>query len=236
MTAIRGILFDKDGTLVDFFRTWLPAYRAASVLASDVAGDPTLGDRLLRIGGYDPATGVLDPVSMLAGGTTPDICDLWAAQANVPDPPALSRQLQGAMEEYVIDRPVPVGPGTADLFRRLAGRGLVLGMATMDSQTMARATADALDLTPHLSFISGYDSGFDPKPAPAMLLAFCAAADLSPSEVVVVGDTDRDMNMARAGGARLAVAVLTGATPREDLLAIADRVIASVFEIETVLD
>src|SRR5438477_10103626 len=28
--AIRGILFDKDGTLVDYFATWTPAYRTAA--------------------------------------------------------------------------------------------------------------------------------------------------------------------------------------------------------------
>ena len=26
---IRGILFDKDGTLLDFCATWIPAYRGA---------------------------------------------------------------------------------------------------------------------------------------------------------------------------------------------------------------
>jgi phosphoglycolate phosphatase len=234
--AIRGILFDKDGTLVDFFETWIPAYRAASDMASAVAGDCTLGDRLLRLGGYDPVTGALDPDSILASGTTLEICDLWAAESGVPDRRKLSRKLHQEMEEHVIARPVPVAHGIADLFRRLADRGLVLGMATMDGEAVARATANAFDLSGFLSFISGYDSGYGSKPAPGMVRAFCAVAGLSPADIVVVGDTDRDINMARAAGAGLAVAVLTGATPREGLAPIADRVIASVFDIESVLD
>ena len=68
-----------------------------------------------------------------------------------------------------------------------------------------------------------------------MVLGFCAATGLAPAEVLVVGDTDRDMMMARAAGAGLAVGVLTGATPREPLEALADHVIASVLEIETIL-
>jgi phosphoglycolate phosphatase len=232
---IRGILFDKDGTLVDFFGTWIPAYRAASDLASMVAGDSALGDRLLRLGGYDPATGALDPDSILASGTTLEICELWAAEAGVADRQKLSREMHHEMEGHVIARPVPIADGIAELFRRLADRGLVLGMATMDGETVARATASALDLSEFLSFISGYDSGYGSKPSPGMVRGFCAAAGLPPADILVVGDTDRDMNMARAAGAGLAVAVLTGATPREGLAPIADRVIASVFDIESVL-
>jgi len=234
--AIRGILFDKDGTLVDFFETWIPAYHAASDLASAVAGDSALGDRLLRLGGYDPATGTLNPDSILASGTTLEICDLWAAAAGVPDRQKLSRDLHREMEAYVTARPVPVADGIAELFRRLADRGLVLGMATMDGEAVARATADAFNLSEFLSFISGYDSGYGSKPAPGMVRGFCSVTGLSPVDVLVVGDTDRDMSMARAAGAGLAVAVLTGATPREGLVPIADRVIASVFDIESVLD
>ncbi len=236
MAAVRGILFDKDGTLVDFFPTWIPAYRAASAIACAATGDPALAERLLRLGGYDPATGALDPTSLLAGGTTSEICDLWSVEAGVPDASQLSARMRRAMEDHVIAHPVPVGGDIAGLFRRLVERGLVLGLATMDGEIVARATADALKISKYLSFISGYDSGYGAKPAPGMVRGFCAVAGLSPGDVMVVGDTDRDMTMARAAGAGLAVAVLTGATPREGLLPIADRIVASVLDIESVLD
>ena len=35
---IRGILFDKDGTLLDFCAAWIPAYRAAAGEIADLAG------------------------------------------------------------------------------------------------------------------------------------------------------------------------------------------------------
>ena len=52
--AIRGVLFDKDGTLIDFFATWSTAYEQA---AHDTAGgDVALAEKLLALGGRDPVT------------------------------------------------------------------------------------------------------------------------------------------------------------------------------------
>lgn len=233
---MRGILFDKDGTLVDFFKTWIPAYRSVSQLASEVAGNPAIGDRLLRLGGYEPTSGVLDPRSLLAGGTTQEICDLWATEAGVPDPPALSRTLRQAMERYVAARPIPVSADLPDLFGRLAGRGLILGIATMDGEAVARATASALGIVDFLSFVSGFDSGYEAKPSPHMVHGFCAAAALHPSEIIVIGDTIRDLEMARAANVAMAVGVLTGATDHDHLAPLADHVIASIRDIESLLD
>lgn len=232
---IRGILFDKDGTLVDFFRTWIPAYRAAMDLIAADFPEPGLCDRLWRSGGYDPDSGSLDPTSILASGTTLEICELWAKESGADDGPALAVRLHRAMDDHASRFPVPVGEGLDALFERLVKRGYQLGIATMDSEYVARATADALAIPDHLSFLAGYDSGYGGKPEPGMVRGFCVATNLDPAAVMVVGDTDRDMKMARAAGAGAAVGVLTGATPREGLMADADHVIENVLEIESLL-
>ena len=51
---IRGILFDKDGTIIDYWRTWVPINRQVALYAA--RGDQGLADRLLRLGGHDPET------------------------------------------------------------------------------------------------------------------------------------------------------------------------------------
>ena len=50
---IRAILFDKDGTLVDFQRTWGPATH--SVLTRLSNGDSAVFDRLAAVSRYDAA-------------------------------------------------------------------------------------------------------------------------------------------------------------------------------------
>ena len=233
--AIRGILFDKDGTLLDFFETWIPAYRAAVEVAAGLAGDPAMADRMLRATGFDRESGALDPLSLLAGGTTAQICDAWADEAAIVERERFSQLVHEVMDDHASRYPVPVAEGLDALFERLAGKGYALGIATMDSEMVARVTAETLGLSRWLTFLAGYNSGHGVKPDPGMVLGFCAAAGLAPAEVLVIGDTDRDINMARNAGAGLAVGVLTGASPGEQLARIADRVLESVFDIEAIL-
>jgi phosphoglycolate phosphatase len=233
--AIKGILFDKDGTLLDFFETWVPAYCAAVRVAATLAGNAAMSERMLRVTGYDPESGTLDPLSLLAGGTTAQICEAWADEAGIAERAEFSRLVHEAMDEHAARFPVPVASGLDGLFERLAGQGYALGIATMDSEFVARVTAESLGLSEWLSFLAGYNSGYGAKPEPGMVLGFCAATGFEPADVMVVGDTDRDMGMARSAGAGMAVGVLTGAWPAEQLALIADRVIDSVFDIDRVL-
>ena len=69
--SIRGVLFDKDGTLIDFFQTWAPAYEAVALRLA--GGDAVLAERLLTLGGRDPATRCFKPDSALAAGTNAEI-------------------------------------------------------------------------------------------------------------------------------------------------------------------
>ena len=68
--AIRGVLFDKDGTLFDFQRTWVPVNRTAALAVAD--DDPELAERLLARGGQDES-GRVAGGSLLAAGHT--ACD-----------------------------------------------------------------------------------------------------------------------------------------------------------------
>jgi phosphoglycolate phosphatase len=99
------------------------------------------------------------------------------------------------------------------LFQRLRGRGLKLGIATMDGTAVTEATLLRIAARELVDFLTGWDGGHGIKPDPGMVLAFCAAVDVPPRETAVVGDNLADLAMARAAGAGLAIAVLTGGCP-----------------------
>lgn len=232
---IRAILLDKDGTLVDLRATWAPAWFGAARALASAAGRPDgFARELLRRLGFEPESGALGDGSPLA----------WASNAAIVRALAAEPELAGVAVEAIalahlrdIARypPQPVGdlPG---LLGRLAGRGLVLGMATMDEEAAAQATIERLGLGAHLAFVAGCDSGFGHKPGPGMALAFCAATGVPPSETAVVGDTPADLLMARAAGCALAVAVRGGGAAERQLAGLADRLIDDVHGLEAVLD
>jgi len=231
--AIKGILFDKDGTLLDYVATWMSLNQTAALAAA--GGDRTLADRLLAVGGYDAAANRVRGGSPLAAGTNRQIAACWADQMPGSDLDALTREVERVFTEGGRHSATPVTE-LAPLFARLRDRDLRLGVATSDSEAGAHATLGHFGVVELLDFLAGYDSGYDPKPSPELVGGFCEATGLTAAEVSVVGDNLHDLEMGRAAGAGLLVGVLTGTGVHDDLVAHADHVLDSIVELETLLD
>ena len=231
--VIKGVLFDKDGTLIDFFATWAPAYEKA---AHDLAGgDTALAERLMTLGGWDRTTRRFAPASPLAAGTNAEIGRLWGEAVGHADHVALTRDLDLFFREHAVTNARPV-TDLVNLFGRLRSHGLKVGLATMDSSAAAEAQLGAFGVRRLMDFVCGYDSGFGHKPGPGMVEAFCREVKLPAKAVAVVGDSPHDLDMARSAGAGLAIGVLTGVSPRELLMQHADLVLESIADLETALE
>ncbi|MCP8897498.1 HAD family hydrolase [Shinella daejeonensis] len=215
---ISGILFDKDGTLLDYARSWVPVnYELARIAAR---GDETLARTLLVAGGMDPDSGHVAPDSLLAAGNTVEIAEGMVAAGAPFTREGLTELFDGlfatsaALAVAVTD--------LADFFKTLHARGYRLGVASSDNEASIRATAERFGFADYLHYVAGYDSGFGTKPEPGMVLGFCAATGLEPHQVAVVGDNNHDLHMGRSAGVGLTVAVLTGTGSRESLAAASD--------------
>lgn len=229
--TISAILFDKDGTLIDYHRTWTSINRDAALLAAE--GDRELAQRLLVAGGWDEETQRVAADSALAAGTTFEIATLWSEWVG-----ADIVELTGAIDRVFacgMSGAVPV-TDLAALFATLKGRGLALGIASSDSAAAVDALATQHELIEHLDFAAGYDSGHGAKPGPGMFLAFCEAVGCIPSQTAVVGDNHHDMAMAEAGGAGLRIAVLTGTGTRAALMPHCDHCIESIEHVPGILE
>ena len=231
-SPIAGLLFDKDGTLVDFDLTWGRA--GHDVMQRLGAGDPAAVARLVEAMHYDVDTQRFAPSSPLIAGAPDSYVHLWAAALGRPDDAAMLSDLNAAFTEATFRWLAPIGQPEAVL-AALKERGLRLGLATNDGEASARRQLAALGLDAHLDFIAGYDSGHGGKPGPGMVTAFAAAIDVMPHQVAVVGDSAYDLLAARAAGA-VGVAVLTGPAGRDELGPLADHVIDGIEDLPALLD
>ncbi|MEO1687612.1 MAG: HAD family hydrolase [Pseudomonadota bacterium] len=230
---IRGLLFDKDGTLLDFDATWRGF--ALEVLEALAPGDPALRARLGEAVGVDAATGAFAPGSPIVAGTSADIAEIWAPMLPGWSVASLTAEADRRALAATARGPAPAAPDLPGLLDRLAAPGRRLGIATHDGEAAARAHMLSLGALDRFDFVAGYDSGHGLKPGPGMVQAFCAAQGLAPQEVAMIGDSLHDLHAGRAAGMRT-IGVLTGPALRAELEPAADVVLDHIGEIPGWLD
>lgn len=229
---IRGVLLDKDGTIIDYAKTWVPINRAVALAAA--RGDQGLADNLLRAGGHDPATDRVTPGSPLAAAGAQGVAKCFGAVLGTATPPDLIAIIAQIFAEGGGKYAVLID-GAAEAVAALKSRGLVVGLATNDGVGGMNASLARVGLTDAFAFKVAADSGYGEKPGPGMALAFAAATGIDPQCLAVVGDAVHDLMMAQSAGYGLKVAVLSGTGAREDLEPLADVVLGSVRDLADVL-
>ncbi|MBN8533543.1 MAG: HAD family hydrolase [Rhizobiales bacterium] len=223
-TEIRAILFDKDGTLIDFQKSWGSILRDAALLGAH--SDIALARRLMVAGGMDPDTLMTAPDTVFAAGSTTEIAEAFLREgADWPIDDLIGRL--DALFVASAEHGVPVTP-LRPLFERLRKAGYALGIASSDSAAAIRRLAEIENIADLVDFIAGYDSGFGSKPEPGMALAFVNSVGVPAPSIAVVGDNLHDMRMGQAAGLGLRIAVLTGTGTRDRLRPESDAVLESI--------
>ncbi len=218
---IRGLVFDKDGTLFDFHATW--SAWCGGLIATLAGGDPRQANALAAALEYDLQTARFAPTSPLIAGTMEILIDRVRSVLPTLDEGWLRAMV---METTATAAQVEVTP-LVPLLDRLVGAGITLGLATNDSELPARAHLERAGVLGHFAFIAGYDSGHGAKPEAGQLAAFCAATGLPATACAMIGDSTHDLDSGRAAG-MATVAVLTGLATRADLAPHADVVLNDI--------
>jgi phosphoglycolate phosphatase len=232
LAGIKGILFDKDGTLVDFQATW---FAIGDLMALDAAGgNRDEADRLMQVAGYDYEAHCFKGDSVFAAGTNADIVALWYPAADAERKRAMITHFDTFTAEQGALQAVPL-PGSKDAIASLHGSGFRLGVATNDSTSGAEKTLLALGIAQMFDAAYGYDAVASPKPAPDTVIAFCDLTGLRPGDLAVVGDNRHDLEMGRAARVGLNVGVLSGTGTREVLEPLADVILGSIAELPAFL-
>lgn len=194
---VKAVIFDKDGTLLDF-RSWDET--TGAVLAHLTNRDPARLSAMAEALGYDLAERRVLPGSMLIAESTGVIA---SAMAPFVDPAvefsatSLDHLLQEQMVQHLREM-----PGASEVLSTLTDQSILLGIATNDGESGAHTMIDAFGWHGVFDVVAGYDSGHGSKPDPAMVLGVCAGLGVQPADAVMVGDSAHDIDAGRAAGTR----------------------------------
>jgi len=127
-------------------------------------------------------------------------------------------------------------PGVAGMLRGLHRNGRSLGIVTTKRAYRIQEVLERDGIADLLDLVVGIDGVRRPKPAPDGLLLAMERLGTSPQETLYVGDSTVDGEAARAAGVPFA-AVLSGATPREELEALSPAaVLDSAVDVQAILE
>ncbi|MFV0245750.1 MAG: HAD family hydrolase [Qingshengfaniella sp.] len=229
MPKFDAILFDKDGTLFDFHKTW--GHWSRSFLIDIAGGDMDAARRMARAVDFDLDAVRYKENSILVAATPHEIAEVLLPYLPEASLAALVCRMNALSADVEQQQATPLTP----LFAELLARDLRIGVVTNDCEMPARSHLAASGVLHLLDTVIGCDSGFAAKPAPDMLLAFAETAMIEPAAVAVVGDSPHDMIAARAAG-MTPVGVLTGMATRGQLTGLADIILPSIAGLPRWLD
>lgn len=180
-TPPRLAIFDLDGTLVDSLGDIAAAANAA-LEAHGLTPHPT--DQFRDFVGW----GVRRLIELAAPGIDSD--RITAVEATFRD----------GYSANLIDRTAPF-PGIVELLADLAAADVALAVLSNKPEPLTVRVVDGLLADHAFVAVRGHRPDCPRKPDPRSFLEICDGAGVTPAEAVMIGDTDVDIETARAGGA-----------------------------------
>ncbi len=181
--ALRLLVFDLDGTLIDSKRDLVESVNAALGAFKLPAQAPE------RIASY-----IGDGAGMLVAR---------ALEADGADPrlqPAVLEAFLAYYREHLLDHTLPY-PGVAAALEELAASPVKMAVLTNKPVRASREICAGLGLSRFFFEVYGGNSFSTKKPDPEGLLKLMAEAGARPEETVMIGDSDVDVRTAQAAGA-----------------------------------
>lgn len=201
MSSVRGVVFDKDGTLIDLDARWVPVF---STLIERLAGrcdDPTLSEGLSNLLGLDgdrlvpDGRAAVDTAEQIISGVVVELVERGH------DATAAAELVGTAAAEAVTEfgQVRPIGDVVGSL-TALRGSGLRVGVATSDDRANTLTELTDLGMIDLVDAMRCADDGGPVKPDPAVLTSIATDWGIEAGELVFVGDSRNDMETARAAG------------------------------------
>lgn len=195
--AVKYILFDLDGTLVDTTNLILSTYRES---VSKMVDSPPTDEEILK-GFGTPLTSQLHRLFPTLRDRQGEIIELWKET-----------------QEKLHDTLIKPFPETAEVLAELRRLGHPMGVVTSKERVQAERDMKLYGLTSLIDVVVCWDDTSNHKPHPEPILKGMELLAARPQDTLYVGDSLHDMKAGREAGTRVAAA-MWGPFAKDALLA-----------------
>ena len=183
--AVRAVVFDFDGTIVDtetpVYEAWAAAYRFAGV-------EPVPLERWLQDLGKADGQGL-------------DVRALLCEQLGVSEMPEDAEAHRQATRDAMVHAQ-PIRDGVRAWLDAAHSSGIRLAVASSSSSAWVVPHLERLGLDTYFSAVSCADPGIPGKPDPTVYLRACADLAVEPGESLAIEDSTHGVSAAIAAGMR----------------------------------
>ncbi|MBY7144652.1 HAD-IA family hydrolase [Virgibacillus sp. NKC19-3] len=209
---IDCILFDKDGTIIDFtlWVHWAEAF--IDLIDDQVSCNKGL---LARSLGFSYENRSWDPKGPLAIGSLQDllsILSLGLYQQGVPWNQAyqvVNDAHQALEESFPIHNHVKPIKGLIHFLEQAKKHGMKMGIVTSDNYEKAVQHLNALGITDYFLTIVGHDLVQRGKPYPEMVDYACEQLHVDPRKTLIIGDSNGDMMLGKNSGVKIRIGIVS---------------------------
>ena len=209
--AIKGVLFDLDGTLIDTEKL----YQRFWVEAANRLGYPMKHEHALAIR------------AMAAVYAEPLLRQLVCPEFDYHAVRELRREI---MEAYIDEHGVEAKPGLLPLLEALKARGLRIGLATATPEPRARKYLRMVGAEAYFEAVTCASMVKKGKPAPDIYLLAAERTGVLPGEALAVEDAPSGVQSAHAAGIRT-VLIPDRDEPDEQLRALCYAIVPSLGDV-----
>lgn len=230
------VIFDKDGTLIDFQHLWGPKNRLwIETMVQQVEEDQAILSLALYQGlGCNPTTFQVINDGPMAVASIPKLSIVAAAilyQHGLSWHDA-EQLAQAALVDSLIKLPTadliqPLGD-VAGLCRKLTQSGIRVAIITSDNRAATEETLSLLGIEDDVSLLVCGDDEMPDKPAPDAIWHIGSQLGVESARIVMVGDTASDMLAGVNAGVGYCVGIKNGAGDQIELAAHADTLLESI--------
>ncbi len=236
--SIKAVIFDKDGTVLDFDAFWLPiAVEATEVITAKLGIIDVPSAQVLE------ALGVKDGVASIMGslcfGTYTDMArDMNTVLRRYGYSHSLEEMTALTVDAYHSSVGAgdikPTCENIKEVMEELKRRDIMIILVTSDGPVVTKQCLEGLGIAEYFDRVYTDDGTHPNKPDPYLINRLCEDCGFSKAEVVMVGDTLTDMAFAENAGVR-AVGLAKNEENKAILLQKTDTVIPDISYLNNII-